>query len=64
MGADESEIYCPYCGEINYIDADNVGAGTQIFIQDCEVCCRPIEIKISIDRDGNSNVEVRNDEGF
>ena len=35
---------CPYCGERISMVLD-LSAGPQIYIEDCEVCCRPIEIR-------------------
>ncbi|MBL8007303.1 MAG: CPXCG motif-containing cysteine-rich protein [Ignavibacteria bacterium] len=55
---------CPYCGEENTVDIDITAGSDQEFIQDCEVCCRPAEIKLTIDRDGGISVETKNDEGF
>ena len=51
-----TDLQCPYCGEIItlFIDAS---AGDQHYIEDCQVCCRPIRIVLSIDDDGS--VEVR-----
>lgn len=60
----ESRFFCPYCGEENITDIDISAGKAQEFIQDCEVCCRPVEIKLTIDRDGNVFVETKNDEGF
>lgn len=55
---------CPYCGEENTIDIDMSAGSNQEFIQDCEVCCRPAEIILTIDREGGITVETKNDEGF
>ena len=60
----EVEISCPYCGEINLIEIDFSEGVSQNFVRDCEVCCRPIELTISIDQEGNINVDARNEEGF
>lgn len=60
----ESRFFCPYCGEENITDIDISAGKAQEFIQDCEVCCRPVEIKLIIGRDGSVNIEIRNDEGF
>jgi uncharacterized Zn finger protein len=60
----EIEISCPYCGEINVIEIDITEGLSQTFVQDCEVCCRPVELNISIDRNSNISIEVRNEEGF
>ena len=41
QGLTESTIHCPYCGEPNRVLLDPQEAG-QSFIEDCQVCCRPI----------------------
>lgn len=46
------EITCPYCGESIAIDIDPSG-GSQTYIEDCQVCCRPIVFKLSIGYDGD-----------
>lgn len=55
---------CPYCGESNYTEIFLTEGKSQNFVWDCEVCCRPIEIIVDVDRDGNMNLEIKNDEGF
>ncbi len=44
----ETEIYCPYCGEsiIVLLNPEDVG---QEYIEDCQVCCRPIEFFLAED---------------
>lgn len=38
---------CPYCGEeISFIL--DLSAGAQSYIEDCEVCCRPIQIHFEV----------------
>ena len=44
----EQFFNCPYCGESISMIFDT-SAGSQQYIEDCEVCCRPIEIKFSTD---------------
>jgi hypothetical protein len=36
------DVGCPYCGELFSTLADT-SAGSQRYIEDCPVCCRPIE---------------------
>jgi hypothetical protein len=43
-------IQCPYCGETIELLIDE-SAGEQQYIEDCSVCCRPIEIAVSIDEE-------------
>lgn len=40
-------VDCPYCGEHFETDVDR-SAGSQDYIEDCPVCCRPIEFRIEI----------------
>jgi transcription elongation factor Elf1 len=44
-------IHCPYCGE-SYASVVDVSAGSQRYIEDCAVCCRPIEISLHVGDDG------------
>ena len=57
----EEEINCPYCGEPLdvLIDPQDVG---QEYIEDCQVCCRPINFMITEDEDGEMHVVVRADD--
>ena len=43
----ESSISCPYCGEPNRVLLDPQEAGHS-YIEDCQVCCRPIVFLISM----------------
>ncbi len=44
-------VSCPYCGEAVGIVV-NCTIPLQEFVEDCQVCCRPIEFSISIDDEG------------
>lgn len=60
----EKTIGCPYCGEsINVlIDASELD---QQYIEDCQVCCKPINFIISESIDGELTVSVYSeDEAF
>ncbi|MFN3597189.1 MAG: CPXCG motif-containing cysteine-rich protein [Rubricoccaceae bacterium] len=38
---------CPYCGaEISMLL--DLSAGSQTYIEDCEVCCNPIEVSLTV----------------
>ena len=45
---------CPMCFETNYIGIDPSGGRRQRFVEDCPVCCRPIDFEIVIDTDGDA----------
>ena len=40
-------ISCPYCGESIEIVIDT-SVDQQQYIEDCQVCCRPITVNVSI----------------
>lgn len=52
---------CPYCGEV--IDTlIDISQGNHQTIEDCSVCCRPIELNIDIDsNDLTVNLTARSD---
>lgn len=43
---DDVAIECPYCGEVFSILADT-GYGSQKMVEDCSVCCRPIDLVLT-----------------
>ncbi len=47
----EHRGHCPYCGEIICLLIDSSG-GSQTYIEDCQVCCRPIQVRIYATDDG------------
>jgi transcription elongation factor Elf1 len=48
---DPITIHCPYCGE-SYETVVDLSAGSQRYIEDCAVCCRPIEIALKVGEGG------------
>lgn len=48
---DTCTVQCPYCGEMLELTVD-ASAGAQRYIEDCSVCCRPIELALEHDVDG------------
>lgn len=42
--------YCPYCGEQVETTVDLSG-GDQQYIEDCQVCCRPIVFTLQVQGD-------------
>jgi hypothetical protein len=53
-----TEVGCPYCGEPCWIPVDAGGGTEQCFVSDCEVCCRPIHLRILLARDGAIHVSA------
>ena len=44
----EHFFQCPYCWEGISMLLD-VSVGSQKYIEDCEVCCNPIELKVTFE---------------
>lgn len=38
--------HCPYCGEPIELSVESIGVD-QHYIEDCTVCCRPIEVHVA-----------------
>ncbi len=53
-------IDCPYCGESIEILLD-ASVDAQNYIEDCQVCCRPITLNVDVDADGDPHVRVRSE---
>jgi hypothetical protein len=49
-------IHCPYCGE-GFETSVDLSAGSQAYVEDCAVCCRPIELRVRVD-ENDELVEV------
>ena len=50
-----TQLFCPYCGERNEIVIDT-SVGDQEYFEDCQVCCKPIRLCISISDDQTMEV--------
>lgn len=46
-----TDISCPYCGEAILIRLD-LSAGAQSYVEDCQVCCQPIQVDVQVDEGG------------
>jgi hypothetical protein len=51
------KCYCPYCGERIEMVVD-LSEAQQSYIEDCFVCCRPINVDVSVEGD-EVTVEVK-----
>ena len=59
--SESTHIDCPYCGEPLEIAVD-ASVGDQDYIEDCQVCCKPIQFRIRVDADGEVSVDVRSED--
>lgn len=53
----EKEVTCPYCWETFSIFIEPSVEAGESYIEDCYVCCRPIEIFIT--HHSQNSVEIR-----
>jgi hypothetical protein len=47
-----ARVTCPYCGEEIELAVDPGGGSPQEYVEDCEVCCRPMQLTVRWDADG------------
>lgn len=53
----EERCSCPFCGEPITIVVD-FSAGSQTYIEDCQVCCRPMGVVVDVDAEGHQSIRV------
>ena len=51
-------VRCPYCGEWLEVFIDP-SLRQQEYIEDCQVCCRPITLTVTLDVTDNTVTDVR-----
>lgn len=54
----EALVTCPSCGESTEIALDPGSGSDQEYIEDCQVCCRPILMYVRYSADGTAEVDV------
>lgn len=55
-------LACPYCGSQVELALDPGGDAVQEYIEDCEVCCRPLMLTVRWDASGTASVEARTED--
>lgn len=56
----EKIVHCPYCGErINVLIDCSISQ--QNYIEDCQVCCRPIVFDVLVENENVINIELRSE---
>jgi len=56
----EKSLSCPYCGEAISVLVDD-SLPEQSYVEDCQVCCRPIVLDVRVDADGDIAVSARSE---
>ena len=54
---DDHATLCPYCGEPIVLEVD-LSAGSQVYTEDCAVCCQPMRVGLRVAPDGSYTVDI------
>jgi len=54
----EHHFICPYCGEEISMVLD-LSVRRQTYIEDCEVCCNPIEVSYAVEADSLASFSAK-----
>jgi hypothetical protein len=52
------QVLCPYCGAPNEIALDPGSGASQEYVEDCQVCCRPWDVRVTYGEDGSAEISV------
>ena len=55
----DTSIQCPFCHEFFSIPIFKEEGDEQFFVYDCEVCCRPIEVRVDFSESDRPKVSTR-----
>ena len=56
-----STVQCPYCWELIEVLIDG-SVNEQAYIEDCQVCCRPINFLVVVNESGAFEVNVSHED--
>lgn len=54
-------VQCPYCAESFEVLVD-CSIEEQEYIEDCEVCNRPVQLVVRVSREGNVTVDTKGED--
>lgn len=57
----EEQVGCPYCGERVGVQVD-APAGRHEWVEDCAVCCRPMQVVVEVAPDGGVSLVVTHED--
>lgn len=60
---EECRIQCPYCGEM-FTTLIDCSVSEQSYIEDCEICCRPINFQIVLNEAAELQVITSDENNF
>jgi hypothetical protein len=54
----DASVVCPYCAEEASIALDPGSGASQVYVEDCPVCCQPWQVHVQYEPDGSATVSV------
>ena len=51
FGLERVDVSCPYCGQQIELLIE-CSEGEQGYVEDCQVCCKPMNIDVQVDENG------------
>ena len=54
-----AKFQCAGCGEWIETTVDESAGSKQQYVEDCQVCCQPMEVFVSVEDDEECSVSVR-----
>lgn len=60
MNLIEKNLFCPYCGEPISLLVDS-SVSEQNYTEDCEVCCKPMVIRVSVSTEDDILLDVKSE---
>ncbi|MEE4277025.1 MAG: CPXCG motif-containing cysteine-rich protein [Halieaceae bacterium] len=61
IGLEELRATCPYCWEPLTLLVDSGDFGVD-YVEDCQVCCRPIVVSARMDSNGEASISLRRED--
>lgn len=52
---------CPSCGEEIVVPVDASAGEEQEYVEDCPVCCAPVQLSVRVEPDGEITVVARSE---
>ncbi|NNM01193.1 MAG: CPXCG motif-containing cysteine-rich protein [Gammaproteobacteria bacterium] len=61
FATDTLATVCPYCNESIELVVD-LSVPAQTYIEDCQVCCRPMTVQLEVDNAGQAALSLRHED--
>jgi len=55
----DGRYVCPSCGEEIVVPVDASAGEDQEYVEDCPVCCAPVQLLVRVEEDGEVTVVAR-----